>query len=105
MNEFKGTPGPWNVNTIGKHWNNQSLTHIEVTFGMDGECVCDTVYEMADANLIAAAPELLEALQNIINRTDAYHSALEVDHGFDGVKLYEAAVNAITKALGEGTDK
>lgn len=63
MSEFKGTPGPWKVNTIGQHWNNKSLTHIEVTFGMEGECVCDTVYEMADANLIAAAPELLEALQ------------------------------------------
>lgn len=63
MSDFKGTPGPWKVNTIGQHWNNKSLTHIEVTFGMEGECVCDTVYEMADANLIAAAPELLEALQ------------------------------------------
>ena len=65
MSEFKGTPGPWKVNTIGQHWNNKSLTHIEVTFGMEGERVCDTVYEMADANLIAAAPELLEALRQL----------------------------------------
>lgn len=36
MNEFKGTPGPWRVNTIGKHWNNPALVHLEVTFGTDG---------------------------------------------------------------------
>lgn len=65
MSEFKGTPGPWKVNVIGQHWNNKSLTHLEVTFGNDGECVCDTVYQMADANLIAAAPELLEALLDL----------------------------------------
>ncbi|MEC5616408.1 hypothetical protein [Serratia nevei] len=61
MSEFKGTPGPWKVNVIGQHWNNKSLTHLEVTFGSDDECVCDTVYKIDDANLIAAAPKLLEA--------------------------------------------
>lgn len=41
---MKHTPGPWSVNVIGQHWNNKSLKHIEVTFGHDGECICDTVY-------------------------------------------------------------
>lgn len=100
MSEFKGTPGPWKVNTIGQHWNNKSLTHIEVTFGMEGECVCDTVYEMADANLIAAAPELLEALQDVLSE-------------FEGILLDEYSTEpeeneycvkaraAIAKALGQ----
>lgn len=61
MSEFKGTPGPWAVNIIGAHWNNPGFKHIEVTFSEDDECVCDTVYQIEDANLIAAAPELLEA--------------------------------------------
>lgn len=94
MSEFKGTPGPWKVNTIGKHWNNQSLTHIEVTFGMDGECVCDTVYEMADANLIAAAPELLEAIQHIMEMQLRGFIVL-------GEKATEKAKSAINKALGQ----
>lgn len=89
MSEFKGTPGPWKVNAIGKHWNNQSLDHIEVTFGMDGECVCDTVYEMADANLIAAAPELLEALQAVVRVADR------------ATDEFNMARAAITKALGQ----
>lgn len=70
MNEFKGTPGPWRVNTIGKHWNNPALVHLEVTFGTDGECICDTVYRREDADLIAAAPELLEALKGLLVRVN-----------------------------------
>lgn len=95
MSEFKGTPGPWKVKTIGLHWNNKSLTHIEVTFGMEGECVCDTVYEMADANLIAAAPELLEALQ-------ACEKILsEIPLTVDLVEDLLFARSAIAKALGQ----
>lgn len=66
MTQFKGTPGPWRVNTIGEHWNNPTLVHLEVTYGTDGECVCDTVYRREDADLIAAAPELLEALETLV---------------------------------------
>lgn len=66
MKEFKGTPGPWRVNTIGEHWNNPALVHLEVTYGTDGECVCDTVYRREDADLIASAPELLEALETLV---------------------------------------
>lgn len=65
MSEFKGTPGPWKVNAIGQHWNNESLVHLEVNFGFDGECICDTVYQREDANLIASAPEMLEACLRI----------------------------------------
>lgn len=67
MTQFKGTPGPWSVNTIGKHWNNPTLVHLEVTFGTDGECICDTVYRREDADLIAAAPELLELVIHVKN--------------------------------------
>lgn len=58
--QFKGTPGPWK---IGKYPDN------DVVFGPDGHGVAwieDTTAsgeEEANARLIAAAPELLEALQ------------------------------------------
>lgn len=90
MTQFKGTPGPWRVNTIGEHWNNPALVHLEVTFGTDGECICDTVYRREDADLIAAAPELLEALQMIMNG-DFYMPKESAD----------AAIAAINKATGE----
>ena len=90
---MKHTPGPWSVNVIGQHWNNKSLKHIEVTFGQDGECICDTVYNPSDANLIAAAPDLLEALQNMV-------TAYEYEASIDNPALL-AARAAISKALGE----
>ena len=57
------TPGPWYVRSLGQHWNNAQLEHLEVCYGKDDECVCDTVYQKADAHLIAAAPDLLQALK------------------------------------------
>ena len=95
MKEFKGTPGPWVVNEIGQHWNNKALTHLEITYGEDGECVCDTVYQREDANLIAAAPELLEALQ----RCESVLSNIPLEVCDVEDLLY--AREAIKKALGE----
>ena len=95
MKEFKGTPGPWVVNEIGQHWNNKALTHLEITYGEDGECVCDTVYQREDANLIAAAPELLEALQ----RCESVLSNIPLEVCDVEDLLYARAV--INKALGE----
>lgn len=94
MTQFKGTPGPWHVNTIGKHWNNPALVHLEVTFGTDGECICDTVYRHEDADLIAAAPELLEALTVTLD---------EIGHWLSQQKpeLRQKIVSAINKATGE----
>ena len=94
MNEFKGTPGPWRVNTIGKHWNNPALVHLEVTFGTDGECICDTVYRREDADLIAAAPELLEALKGLLVR-------VADDEEYGPGHAITIAREAIKKALGE----
>ena len=91
MKEFQGTPGPWVVHEICRHWNNRALTHLEITFGEDGECICDTVYQREDANLIAAAPELLEALQFIINDCSRMIPKCAEDK----------AIAAINKALGE----
>lgn len=90
MKNFKGTPGPWSVNKIGPHWNNHSLTHIEITFGVDDESVCDTVYKNDDAKLIAAAPELLKEL---ITALDSHDKGLYYD--------WDRAEEVINKALGE----
>lgn len=62
MSKLKHTPGPWSYSRCGKHWNNPELVRIEINYGDDGECIADTVYQEDDARLIAAAPEMLEAL-------------------------------------------
>ena len=61
--ENKHTQGPWRVspvNTNGSDW-------FEILWSADGECVTDHVYTLPDATLIAAAPDMLLALQDLEN--------------------------------------
>jgi hypothetical protein len=55
------TPKPW---TVAKRTTN-GTDGFEIHWSDDGECVTDHVYEEADAHLIAAAPDLLEALEEM----------------------------------------
>lgn len=89
MKEFKGTPGPWAVD-----WSDFAVV------GKDGKGVADFDYGRFDddedclnAILIAAAPDLLEALQNMV-------TAYEYEASIDNPALL-AARAAISKALGE----
>lgn len=91
MKKFKGTPGPWVVD-----WS------VLVVSSAEGKGIADFDYGRFDdsedcmnANLIAAAPDLLEALQKMFragqkqNWNERYESEMN------------AARTAISKALGE----
>lgn len=79
MSERKWTPGPWAV---------RDARGIR---GANGECVASTycAAPAEDANLIAAAPDLYEALADIHSKLD--HNLAE----------YDAADKALAKARGE----
>lgn len=81
MNEFKGTPGPWRLRN--------RLTSIDVDIPAEGpyDTITD-IQDIHDARLIAAAPELLEALLNLEARACVYVNTSK-------------AKDAIAKALGE----
>lgn len=85
MKEFKGNPGPW-------HWEGKVLCNDANIVGGDGWAFND-----ADKKLIAAAPELLEALQRI---TPMYE-ALMRDCGLEHKEMIATSHAAIKKALGE----
>lgn len=81
MSGFKGKPGPW-------HWEGKVLCNDEHIVGGDGWAFND-----ADKRLIAAAPELLEALQELV-------FLYEHDEGCPELTEYKRAKAAIAKALG-----
>lgn len=63
----KHTPAPWTIREVtGLTIPGQRAFAID--FNEDQEQVVDCVYEEADAHLIAASPDLLEALEYAINQ-------------------------------------
>ena len=64
------TKGEWRVG----HVNTNGQDGYEIHCTDDGECITDHVYELSDANLIAAAPELLEALQCFLEEGECQKS-------------------------------
>lgn len=63
----KFTQGDWKLNKTGPHHNNPELCNIEITYSDSGECICDTVYEEADANLIVMAKPMYRLLEEFSN--------------------------------------
>lgn len=90
MKEFKGTPGKWKYTV--RNVNEMMTTFHGVTIG-DTYIEAATRNEREDALLIAAAPDLLEALQELV-------FLYEHDEGGRELTEYKRAKAAISKALG-----
>lgn len=94
MKEFKGTPGPWQVKEIDDDELSEISSTMVVTESLVIACVgptgkTDFKSDIDNANLIAAAPELLAALQAVVRVADR-----QTDE-------FDMARAAISKALGE----
>ena len=97
--KFKGTPGPWMF-----HERPQGEYHYGYTIGDGPTSIVSTAWGEANARLIAAAPDLLEALQALDKaaRKIASWNGLDIadaDEQFDGI--FERSETAIAKAIGE----
>lgn len=93
MKEFQGTPGPWRVSE--KRGDLIDIRHNDNGIGAISLNLAHVVARQswlkeaeANAKLIAAAPELLDALQDLESRARIYVNTSE-------------AKAAINKALGE----
>jgi len=91
MKKFKGTPAPWNVEKLEKLTASGSY-FLESSQGCVGTVWASSEQE-SNAHLIAAAPELLEALQEAVYWFDS--------NILDGVQqqTLDKAKQAINKAL------
>lgn len=72
MSNERFTQGEWRVVPTGAHWNNPELQNLQICYSDVGECVCDTVYEKADAHLISAAPDMYRALREVVLGAEEY---------------------------------
>ena len=94
----KHTPGPWLIEAQNCHFGDIATVHntdekwVTIYAPHWMETGMDEKEQSANARLIAAAPELLEALQMLMN-----------DPGEDRIKssAWDAARAAIAKATGE----
>lgn len=100
--EFKGTKGDWKFNDVsmsGKPHYNVIGTALGGKFKIanvpwvDGDRA-DIEEALANAKLIAAAPELLEALQDMVSFFDK-----NVKYNKEDQHIYLNAKSAISKAL------
>lgn len=93
MSEFKGTPGPWviDANNVGSLWNVDDLKGESIALSHQVANDKDWSKRNANTALIAAAPELLEALQDALHAYDKHGEHSEWDF----------ARAAIAKALGQ----
>ena len=94
--EFKGTPGPWFVDYSGANdaYEIAPMDPNGITMNWDKEICITADNSIENANLIAAAPDLLEALQGLLIRI-----ADEEEYGPEHAVTKARA--AISKALGE----
>lgn len=100
MSEFKHTPGPWVIRVIDLHEGGSGFEIV----GANGDIVCDnqTYYPHAidkkNARLIAAAPELLEALVRLMPSAEDNTAGYGGEPDEDEDILFARA--AIAKATG-----
>ena len=87
----KHTPGPWKVASV---FVENAPNQIHVTTGKWGAPSIAVVDNADNAQLIAAAPELLEALENVLPALDR---AFAYDGDVFGI-LHNDAVDAYSKA-------
>ncbi|EHH8804858.1 hypothetical protein J3219_002221 [Escherichia coli] len=94
MKEFKGTPGKWKYTV--RNVNEMMTTFHGVTIG-DTYIEAATRNEREDALLIAAAPDLLEALQLLLKQTKN-RTTTTYPEWYGAVNK---GIAAISKALGD----
>ena len=100
----KHTPGPWFTWEGGVYSGRPKVMKRRELSGYDAKiCAIDDLYgtarsRKANARLIAAAPELLAALQDV----DALWMHHSIAHGDGKISpLHEKVISAIAKATGE----
>jgi len=104
MREFKGTPGPWTVEADSSNVISISDTNENEVASIiaDNENDLLTELEWDNARLIAAAPDLLTALQELVHLHTCEQEGLSSGQPSpaDWLKAIDQASDAIIKSSG-----
>lgn len=108
MKEFKGTKGEWEIMMDDDEIKVIQSSSLENGSGWRSYvAICEEVQCIEDANLITAAPDLLEALQLALNAMNEmgdilnFHDLAEQSKVDELTPVFEKSRAAISKALGE----
>ena len=97
MSKTKHTPGPWRVQVTGHSFVVEAHTHTEVISVDENGNPCRwSEYNEANARLIAAAPEMLAALETAYMALIGYLPAHRND-------VTDAAISAARAAIAKAT--
>ncbi|TCW00440.1 hypothetical protein [Biostraticola tofi] len=101
MSEFKGTPGPWE--NVGG-WVDSKGKDSKIICAIASVSTQEEGIQEANARLIAAAPELLEALQDMVAivKKNSYPCPDKPNSTWGRMEAAKAVIN---KALGEKGDE
>jgi hypothetical protein len=97
MTATQHTPGPWRIYDASDDCHIKILGTYPKPSRIGNAHVAD-VLGHSNANLIAAAPELLEALEDVCNQSDAYREATGSERSRPAEKVYQKARAAIARA-------
>ena len=90
------TPGPWEV----RIWDGEDWPEKRISIGSAGDAVCISPrykFNIEDFNLIAAAPDLLEALESVVEALSNFDEEGLIEYA---QQIIDARA-AIAKARGE----
>lgn len=96
MSGFKGAPGPW---FVSEGWDVESRVTGNMVAAVAG--IEPSTEDRANANLIAAAPELLEAIQDMLSGWKYIRQTHGDLYGVGWDRAEQKATEAIAKALGQ----
>ncbi|MDR6431027.1 hypothetical protein [Brucella pseudogrignonensis] len=103
MADTKFTPGPWSFEVIRHIWKLGMNAAIAEGYVPTDQAVNDTINGVSDANahLIAAAPELYEAVEELTAAMKKYGMDVDGDAPAAHREMMHKAESALAKARGE----
>lgn len=106
MTTNKHTPGPYNFDQVDcmdpespiyAKKEDKGETY-DVIIAQINQREVNHIESVANAHLIAAAPEMLEALESIVN---SFHESVKTEDTLNEFPSLQTCINAIAKAKGE----